>query len=115
MEWPEYKTLCDQPDHWSRWMLEQCLQIFLSDGDADLVDELSRALQTAPLAKPADHRGPRETDMFRLSLEKGARMRALRAVERRVDASRSSGDGAAAMGRGYAGFVEAWREYASFE
>ncbi|MEQ8859598.1 MAG: hypothetical protein RIC56_13210 [Pseudomonadales bacterium] len=108
MDWDRYKALCDAPDVCSRWLLEQTLELV---DDPGLAGRLRAALQTAPLAKPDDHRGGPPTDMFRLQLS-SAQATALRA---RVERARAAGARTSATGeRGLGGFVEAWREYEQF-
>ncbi len=107
MDWSRYKVLCDEPQFWSRWMLEQSAGLFVAMGEPDLGAVLDSANLEGPLAKPADHSGPPATDMFRLDLPHDVRLRALALVEQAVREGRTAG------GRGLGGFVEAWREYAN--
>ena len=65
VDWTTYKSACDQPDHWSRWMLEQSALMIEEVG---LANKLLAALMTEPIPKPNDHSGPIETDMFVLRL-----------------------------------------------
>jgi len=109
VEWPRYKALCDQPDYWSRWMLEQCIELFRQQGESALIEKLDQALQGQPLATPADHRGHRSTQMFLLDMSPRQRALALAAVQRGVSSGLTTSGTAE---RGLAGFVEAWREYA---
>jgi len=66
MEWDEYKRLCDSPQTFSRWMLEQCLELLSSE--MRLRTALGETLRAAPLDKPRDHRGSEQTDMFEVML-----------------------------------------------
>jgi len=110
MNWSCYKRLCDRPEYWSRWMLEQCIELFEQQGETALSAALRAALQQPPLAVPADHRGHAATQMFHLALPAAARQRALVVVQRAAAAGRTTSGTAA---RGLGGFVEAWREYAA--
>ena len=108
MDWPAYKRLCDRPDVWSRWMLEQTAALL---ADADLRARLAAHARTAPLDKPSDHRGGSATDMFTLDLTPDEAERILAALE----SARSKGDTTiATRARGLGGFVEAWAEYHRF-
>ncbi len=105
MDWQRYKTICDSPGVCSRWLLEQ---------SAELVDEprlagrLQDQLQQTPVAKPDDHEGSIETDMFRMSLT----LDEVRRVRGCVEAAAAAGaTTSATRGRGLGGFVETWREY----
>jgi hypothetical protein len=104
MDWPSYKRICDRPDVFSRWMLTQTQALI---DDAMLRERLVQAMSTAPIEKPADHKGGDETDMFVVALEVDAVRRirdalaAAVASGRRTDATRS---------RGLGGFVAAWDE-----
>ena len=104
MDWTNYKRLCERPDTWSRWVLEQTCELL----DAALAQALRAAMAGEPVAKPADHNGGSDTDMFVLRL--GAKHR--RAVLDAVRAARDRGQTTlATRSRGLGGFVEAWREY----
>jgi hypothetical protein len=107
MEWAEYKRLCDRPDVWSRWMLEQTTELLVRFGR----NELARSLDVAerkPLKKPDGHRGDETTDMFELALSRAE----AEAIARIVAASVAVGERTAGTrSRGLGGFVEAWNEY----
>lgn len=60
MEWDEYKILCDRPNVLSRWFIEHTAEIC----GGELAEVVLSALQATPLAKPVDHKGQRELDMF---------------------------------------------------
>ncbi len=106
MDWQQYKSRCDSPEVWSRWMLEQTLELL---DDASIAGEpLRHALADEPLAKPPGHKGGEATDMFALRMS-AAQVDAVvdvvrRAVERRLETSGT-------RGRGLGGFLEAWAEY----
>ncbi|HEY5679634.1 MAG TPA: hypothetical protein VIS55_06170 [Pseudomonadales bacterium] len=105
MDWERYKQLCDQPNVFSRWMLNQTIELI---GESPVADTLAGVLGSFPLEKPDDHRGGPATDMFVLELESGVR----RAVVELVLLAREAGAATEATShRGLGGFVEAWREY----
>ena len=56
MEWPAYRVLCDQPDYWSGWMLDQCVELFEQLGDDTLAARLRSARAGEPLPVPDDLR-----------------------------------------------------------
>jgi hypothetical protein len=109
MDWREYKRLCDSPHTFSRWMIEQSIELVADEPALMLV--LQQALTGQALEKPAGHRGGVATDMFvlRLDLDQaGAVYRRIRTavhVGQRTTATRQ---------RGLGGFVAAWGEYVSF-
>jgi len=108
MDWPTYKRLCDRPDVWSRWMLEQTHALVT---DAELRARLAAFLGTTPLAKPADHRGGATTDMFALDLG----VHEVVHIRAAIEAARDRGETTdATRARGLGGFVEAWAEYHRF-
>ena len=61
MEWPAYRVLCDQPDYWSGWMLDQCVELFEQLGDDTLAARLRSARAGEPLPVPDDFDGPPTT------------------------------------------------------
>lgn len=65
MEWDDYKRLCEQPDHFSRWALEFTLLLV---SEAEDREALTRALAKVPLEKPVSHHGGPETDYFRVDV-----------------------------------------------
>ena len=102
MDWVTYKALCDRPDYWSRWMLEQTALIVEQAGAGSVSAKLRSAYEGKPLEKPADHKGPIETDMFALTLTKSERAEVVCALDSaRWDAKLTNS----------AGFVAAWLEY----
>ena len=109
MDWNEYRTLCDSPRMFSRWMLEQTIEL-ISD-EPSLARALANFLRGLPLDKPTDHRGGAAADMFEVGLciEDAQRVHSLiheaASIGRRTAATRS---------RGLGGFTEAWREYAAY-
>jgi len=105
MDWARYKALCDAPEVFSRWMLEQTLELL---GDAHPAAALEATLRGAPLEKPADHRGGAATDMFVLALPITEVRAVVEAVAHAVARGETTG---ATRQRGLGGFVEAWSEY----
>ena len=109
MEWDEYKRLCDSPQTFSRWMLEQCLELLASE--TQLRDALAAEMRSAPLKKPHDHRGGAATDMFEVMLAPDD----ARAIHRLIGiAVRERRTTAGTTPRGLGGFEEAWREYVAY-
>jgi len=105
LDWSSYKRLCDRPDTWSRWMLQQTRELLTGP----LAEQLGAALAGRPIAKPEDHRGSNATDMFVLELSVASRLDILSVIE---SAQRAGLTTSATVGRGLGGFLEAWREYA---
>ncbi len=109
MDWVAYKALCDSPDTFSRWMLEQSIELLT--GEARLAARLAAVLRGTPLEKPADHRGGTLTDMIAVILSVEEARAIDQAVARAVDAGRTT---TATQSRGLGGFREAWHEYALY-
>ena len=109
MDWNDYKALCDSPRTFSRWMLEQSIELLRDEPQR--ADALTRVLQGVPLDKPSDHRGDASTDMFVVALESSA----ARGIHRVVVAAVSAGlTTSGTKPRGLGGFAEAWREYVGY-
>jgi len=107
LDWERYKQICDTPNVFSRWMLEQTREL-----TAPLFSvELGGVLEKIPVPKPADHHGERATDMFELSLEPDQVLAIAEEVAQAVRLSRTTSGTA---GRGLGGFQEAWAEYAAY-
>lgn len=107
MEWGRYKQLCDSPDAFSRWMLEETSELV----GEPLVGVLRRAMAGEPIDKPDDHSGTELTDMFSLSLcpEQAGAIHAR--VAEAVGAAQTT---TRTRSRGLGGFEEAWREYVQY-
>ena len=107
MDWKRYKQICDTPNVFSRWMLEQTGELIAEA----LAVKLRASMTQPPVAKPEAHQGGIETDMFELSLGP-AEIRAVIADLRLAEQAgrRSSGT----VSRGLGGFQEAWNEYLSY-
>lgn len=120
MDWPQYKVLADTPGVWSRWMLEQTLELLqdprLSRGSISgrgpvherLVAQLHNCMDQAPIPKPADYKGGSSLDMFRLSLAPAEARAMLGLVQQATDMALTTSGTAK---RGLGGFVAAWQEY----
>jgi hypothetical protein len=106
MGWSAYKSLCDSPRTLSRWMIEQSLELLCDE--PLLADALGRVLRSAPLDKPADHRGGPASDMFELDIDTEAARRIHDVVAAAVREGRAT---SATQQRGLGGFAEAWLEY----
>jgi len=109
MDWNDYKRLCDSPPVFSRWMLEQSIELLQTE--PQLVAALGRAFARPPLEKPTDHRGGAQTDMFVLSLTVRETNEIVSAIDAAIDDGRTT---RATHVRGLGGFREAWRDYAIF-
>jgi hypothetical protein len=109
MQWHEYKSLCDQPSTFSRWMLEQTIALVREE--TGLADALATVLCGPVLTKPIDHKGGAETDMFEVRIDVGR----ARAIHCLVQDAAVAGRRTEATGqRGLGGFDAAWREYLNF-
>jgi limonene-1,2-epoxide hydrolase len=106
MEWNDYKALCDSPRMFSRWMLEQSIEL-LNDSPK-LANRLSRVLSGDSLDKPDDHRGGAATDMFEVELVVSDAHAIHRTV---VDAANLGRTTSGTKARGLGGFAAAWQEY----
>ena len=108
MDWECYKQLCDEPRFWSRWMLDQTLELL---GKAEVSELIRYAMVQPPLVKPDDHRGGRATDMFELRLTPTE----ANEVSERVTVAIAEGKTTTGTKkRGFGGFREAWEEYRRF-
>lgn len=107
MDWKHYRELCDQGDVLSRWLLTHTADLLRRDGEPVLADWLESHLEQAPLPKPEDHLGGRETDFFRVTGDL-ARVRRIAGHVAGVaaDPARRLADG-----RGFGGVTEAWNEF----
>ncbi len=112
MDWDVYKALCDRPDHWTRWMLEQCIDLFEQLERAELSALLKDAAASEPLQTPADHTGPPASQVLHVDLDREVREAMLSAIQ---DAYARGMTTRQTERRGLGGFVEAWREYAAYE
>ena len=107
MDWNRYKQICDTPNVFSRWMLEQTSELT----STAIAHRLKTFLAQAPITKPDDHRGGFATDMIELSLSAAEIELIIVDLRRAESAGRRS---SATAGRGLGGFQEAWNEYLTF-
>ena len=91
-------------------MLTESARILTQLEHDALAGSLQAALLTQPLAKPADHSGPKETDMFQLTLSVEQRKQVLDVIRKGV-----AGELKTESGRSLGGFVEAWDEYSTWQ
>ena len=112
MDWATYKLLCDRPDYWSRWMLEQCCHLLAQLDEPSLKLVLEQGSNGEPLLTPQDHVGTAATQMFRLQLSMDNRQRLLAAIQAANECELTTPQ---TQTRGLGGFVQAWQEYAGFE
>lgn len=115
MDWDRYKRLADTPGIWTRWMLEQTLELLqhpeLTNGqsiDLPTLDVITRCLQSSPIPRPLDHKGGGVADMFKLELTADQVRRLLELVQEAQDRGVTTSGTAR---RGLGGFAEAWQEY----
>ena len=108
MDWATYKSLCDQPDYWSRWMLRQTARLLEIENRTELASRLSAFQDNSPLDKPDDHRGPSDSDMLQLALSADECRQILEVVTECAEFGRTTPE---TSKRGLGGFVEAWAEY----
>ena len=100
MDWGEYKALCDRPDYWSAWMINQCTQLLEGSDHAGArdVSAVLRAVavpRSSPPRRPvrASGAGARRTPRVRgdATLPDAADERASRAAVRHRERSRACG------------------------
>ena len=108
MDWKTYKALSDHPLYWTRWMLEQCIDLLRQMQEERLAGCLQTALGSPPLPQPEDHSGPDATHMFAVQLNDADGKIILEALRR---AEQQGLQTRATAGRGLGGFVAAWTEY----
>jgi len=104
LDWDRYKQICDRPNVFSRWMLEQTRELV----DADLALRLAAVQDASPIEKPFDHQGGAATDMFALMLSDVEVERICLTIESAIAAGVTT---SATRRRGLGGFREAWTEY----
>ena len=112
MDWAAYKTACNQPDTWSRWMLSQCAEIFDQVAATELTNEIRSALTQSAIPAPDDFKGGSKAQMFRLQLSMSECCAAVAAVRTAQRLNLTSHD---TQARGLGGFEEAWLEYAQWQ
>jgi len=109
VDWNEYKALCDSPHVFTRWMLEQTIELL--ESEPELAATLARTLEGTEIEKPSDHLGGAQTDMFEVTLSPGDARTLVRVIEESVRHGRTT---ASTRARGLGGFREAWQEYATY-
>jgi hypothetical protein len=108
LDWSTYKKMCDQPDYWSRWMVEQSVELLRALSIHDVAQRLQNALTQTALPAPADFKGAQTQHMFHVQLSHrdavaglaGIKLACARGLT--TDATRQ---------RGLGGFVAVWEEY----
>lgn len=104
MEWAKYRELCDSPNVFSRWALEQTkLQV-----DPDLRRVFDQILISQYVEKPSDHKGDERTDMFVLELDRTAIREIIECLQ---SAESSNKKTRGSVVRGFDGLIKAWEEY----
>lgn len=108
VDWDEYKRRCDEPGTFSRWMLQQTMELLQQAQAEELALKVGSALHAAPMPKPQGHKAGALTDMFVLDLPVADARAVMAWLRHAVESDwRTSGTHA----RGLGGFVEAWTEY----
>lgn len=110
MDWQTYKRLCDQPDYWSAWMIDQCCQLLQASdvSEATAVDQTLRADLSRPfLPQPPDHSGDVRTQMFQVTITQEQAQLLLGVIDHAACKRAFSQD---TQSRGLGGFAEACEE-----
>ena len=107
MEWPEYKLLCDQPDYWSHWMLNRCIELIVHQDAQDLVAAIQQSLAGHSLDRPKDHKGPQSTFMYHFPLSLPLSEILLVQIQQAQSCNKTKADSRAS---GLGGFVAACQE-----
>ena len=111
MQWSDYKVLCDSPDHQSRWMIEQTLELAKQLDNEAIRHSLSSILKTQPIEVPSDHRGGPFAEIYELGLCIHLRRQICELV---MQAKQENLTSTLTAERGLAGFEEAWTEYRDY-
>jgi len=110
VDWQTYKRLCDQPDYWSAWMIDQCCQLLQASdvSEATAVDQTLRADLSRPfLPQPPDHSGDVRTQMFQVTITQEQAQLLLGVIDHAACKRAFSQD---TQSRGLGGFAEACEE-----
>ena len=110
MDWQTYKQLCDQPDYWSAWMIDQCCQLLQASdvSEATAVDQTLRGDLSRPfLPQPPDHSGDVRTQMYQVTITQEQAQLLLGVIELAACKRAFSQD---TQSRGLGGFAEACEE-----
>ena len=110
MDWQTFKQLCDQPDYWSVWMIDQCWEL-LQASDVPKALAGAQTLQMDRkkpcLPQPADHTGDSRTQMFQVTITQEQAQLLLGVIEHAACKRAFSQD---TQSRGLGGFVPACEE-----
>jgi hypothetical protein len=104
LDWKRYKQICDTPNVFSRWMLQQTIELT----EPSLAAQIDAVFATVPVAQPADHSGGEVVDMFELAFTQDQVDAICLAVLTAASAGQTT---SGTRDRGLGGFVEAWSEY----
>ncbi len=110
MDWQTYKRLCDQPDYWSAWMIDQCCQLLQASdvSEATVVDQTLRSDLSRPfLPQPPNHSGDVRTKMYQVTITQEQGHLLLEVIEH---AARQRLFTQGTQSRGLGGFAEACEE-----
>ena len=110
MDWQTYKRLCDQPDYWSAWMIDQCRQLLQASdvSEATAVDQTLCADLCRPfLPQPPEHSGDVRTRMYQVTITQEQGQLLLNVIEQAVGKRAFSQD---TQSRGLGGFAQACEE-----
>lgn len=110
--WTCYRRLCDKPNVFTRWLLQQTSEILEQSGQTGLMARIQQILnEQSPLDKPRDHQGDSRSDVFLMNLSLTEALEIIQcigAAERKGLVTRETEQ------RGLGGFAAAWREYVTF-
>ena len=106
MEWSAYRQLCDSPNVFSRWALEQSK----TQLNTDLRDAIDAVLLKQHLEKPHGHKGDKRTDMFQLQLPPRAVNEIIECLNHAHELKKQT---SGSVIRDYTGLIKAWEEYAA--
>ena len=110
MEWQTYKQLCDQPDYWSAWMIDQCCELlqFSDVPEATAVAlTLLADLRKPFLPQPPNHSGDVRTKMYQVTITQEQGHLLLEVIKH---AARQRLFTQGTQSRGLGGFAEACEE-----
>ena len=110
MDWQTYKHLCDQPDYWSAWMIDQCCKLLQASNvsETTAVEQTLRADLSRPfLPQPLGHSGDVRTQMYQVTITQEQGQLLLEVIEHAVRQRLFTKD---TQSRGLGGFAEACEE-----
>ncbi len=121
MDWVRYQALADSPGWWTRWLLQQTLDLLGQQSPAQLdlsTDSYVRlqhrirlALQRPPLPKPAGFKAGAITDLLILHLSPQHAESVVRLIHHAQALGLTT---PATRARGLGGMLETWSEYLDF-